>query len=326
MRTLITGYAGFIGSNLTRHLLKSAIKQDSIVGLDCYTYAARPEWALEAVRAKEISVFTETKIDLRSKDEVMAFIQYFKPNRIYHLAAESHVCRSIEGPRAFAETNFMGTFNILEALRQIEFDGRLVHVSTDEAFGELKHGEEPFSDLTPVKPRSPYAASKCASDLMVQAYVNTYGLDAVITRCTNNYGPNQHEEKLIPKAIHSIVKGKEMTLYGDGSHSRDWIYVEDHCKALERAMIAGLSGQVYPIGSGLELTNKEVVMAVREVINKDMDLKIRYTDDRPTDDVRYAVNTDKSRKLGFIPIPAKDYFLARLKHTVDWYLKNAVCQ
>jgi dTDP-glucose 4,6-dehydratase len=184
--------------------------------------------------------------------------------------------------------------------------------------------------MTAVHPRSPYAASKCASDLMVYAYAQTYGLEAMITRCTNNYGPNQHEEKLIPKAISTLVLGQEMTLYGDGSHSRDWIFVDDHCAALETVMRQGLPGNTYCIGSGLELTNKEAVIAVakavREVMKKEIDLKIRYTDDRPTDDARYAVDTHKIQSIGFKPVPDMGYFMARIRQTVKWYLENEIRQ
>lgn len=321
MRTLVTGYAGFIGSNLTRQLIKAMYRNDELCGLDCHTYAARPAWAYQAIQASGVNFF-EAKMDLRDKEAVIDIIQDFKPDRIFHLAAESHVCRSIEGPRAFAETNFMGTFNLLEALRQTEFEGKLLHVSTDETFGELSHDDLPFHEGTAADPRSPYAASKCASDLMVSAYVRTYGLDAMITRCTNNYGPNQHEEKLIPKAIQAIAMGKEVTLYGDGSHSRDWIYVDDHCKALTTVMQSGKAGHLYCIGSGLELSNKEVVMCVREAMKRDVDLKIRYTDDRPTDDMRYAVSTDKIKRLGWKPVSDRNYFLARLRETVEWYLEN----
>jgi dTDP-glucose 4,6-dehydratase len=320
MRTLITGYAGFIGSNLTRKIAMYAHPDDEIIGLDCFTYAARPEWAWNGLSDR---TFYEEKVDLRNADEVSRVIKDFMPERIFHLAAESHVCRSIDGPRAFAETNFMGTFNLLEALRVNGWKGKMVHISTDEAFGDLDMYEPPFTEETPVKPNSPYAASKCASDMMVRAYAMTYGINAVITRCTNNYGPNQHEEKLIPKAILSMLAGTPMTMYGDGSHCRDWIHVDDHCEALLTAAHEGRAGEVYCVGSGLELSNKEVVHCVAGAMHEELGWKgmvdMVFTDDRPTDDRRYAVRTNKIAGIGWLRDPSPKRFHENLKRTVRWY-------
>lgn len=323
MRTLITGYAGFIGSNLTRMILDE-LGDSCIAGLDCHTYASRPGWVREKINPEHD--FMEYAVDLRDQNAVLSTIENFKPDRVYHLAAESHVCRSIDGPRAFAETNFMGTFNLIEALRKTNFKGRMVHVSTDEAFGELREYDAPFDEQTPVNPRSPYSASKCASDLMVKAFVNTYGLDIMTTRCTNNYGPNQHEEKLIPKTILNLLQNKPMSMYGDGSHMRDWIFVDDHCRALISVMENGYPGQLYCVGSGLELTNKQVVTkvatAMQQELNWNGELMMNFTDDRPTDDMRYAVDNHKIKQLGWKVSSSEGIFMLKLRETVRWYAEN----
>lgn len=322
MKIIVTGYAGFIGSTLTRQLIDAGHK---VVGLDCHTYAARPEYVKE-ILTDDDQRFELALCDLRDQYTLNTLIEEIEPDQVYHLAAESHVCRSIEGPRDFATTNFMGTFNLLEALRRINFKGRMVHVSTDEAFGELQPGERPFTELTPTDPRSPYSASKAASDLMVRAYVRTYGMDCVVTRCTNNYGPNQHEEKLIPRAIQRFLRNEAMTIHGNGSHIRDWIFVEDHCKALQVAMRRGVTGDLYCIGSGLELPNIEVVKrvaaAVEAVTGNRVDMKLNFTNDRPTDDHRYAVENRKIQALGWGVDAGPAYFRARLAETVEWYMRN----
>lgn len=322
MKIVVTGYAGFIGSTLTRQLINAG---HQVVGLDCHTYAARPAYVQEILNEDDPR-FELALCDLRDQYTLNTLIEEIAPDQVYHLAAESHVCRSIEGPRDFATTNFMGTFNLLEALRRIKFSGRMVHVSTDEAFGELQPGERPFSELTPTDPRSPYSASKAASDLMVRAYVRTYGLDCVVTRCTNNFGPNQHEEKLIPRAITRFLKGDPMTIHGNGSHIRDWIFVEDHCRALQVAMARGVMGDLYCIGSGLELQNIEVVKRVAHAIElvtaKKVDMKLNFTNDRPTDDHRYAVDNRKIVALGWGITSGASYFTRRLLETVEWYLGN----
>ena len=321
MRIIVTGWAGFIGSNLTRMLLN---KDDEIMGVDCHTYAARPYHVREVLDKYPGKSFFPVDVNLCDADRLAGMVRSFRPDQVYHLAAESHVCRSIEGPRAFAETNFMGTFNLLEALRKSDFKGRLIHVSTDEAFGELRLGDSPFYEELRIDPRSPYAASKAASDLMVRAYGHTYELDAVVTRCTNNYGPNQHEEKLIPKAIKCFLDREPMRLHGDGTNRRDWIHVDDHCLALTRAMKFGARGSMYCLGSGLELTNKEVVVRVHAAVERVVGPRpfgVFFSNDRPTDDKRYAVDSAKDeREIGFAPQSGAQYFDGKLEEAVRWYV------
>lgn len=323
MRVLVTGFAGFIGSNLTRMLLRDLPPDAEILGLDAYTYAAREKWVFEMLPEEPNQRFMSTMVDLRDAQSVRAITREWMPDQVYHLAAESHVCRSIDGPRAFAETNFMGTFNLLDSLRGNGFKGRMVHVSTDEAFGELRANDEPFDEQSPTRPNSPYAASKAASDLMVRAFVQTYGMNIVTTRCTNNFGPNQHEEKLIPRTIRRILANQPVILHGDGSHSRDWIWVDDHCRALIMAMGRGLSGQTYCVGSGQELSNKNTVYAVAGAMQSELgwegELGIQFTNDRPTDDIRYAVKTDKIKQLGWNLHADPTHLHARLRETVRWY-------
>jgi dTDP-glucose 4,6-dehydratase len=324
-RILVTGYAGFIGSNLTRMLAREAEDGDLIVGLDALTYAAAPRWAEKGLKQFPAVSFMGTITDLRDEKDVEDVFRRVQPTHVYHLAAESHVCRSMDGPRAFAETNFMGTFNLLEAMRKHSPRARLVHVSTDEAFGDLPMDpRRKFTEKTNPKPRSPYSASKCASDLMAMAYAHSYGLDVVVTRCTNNYGANQHEEKLIPKAIMTWMKDETMTVYGDGTHVRDWIHVDNHCWALMKAMRHGRSRNTYCVGSGLELSNLQVLEQVKEVMQA-MGIQGKYgysflPDARPTDDRRYAVSTDRIESIGWSPQRGLEAFRANLRKTVHWYM------
>lgn len=325
MRILVTGWAGFIGSNLTRMLIDRTGPDDEFCLLDAHTYASRPQWALDMIGNSDPR-FKFHSINLADPKAVEFSLNEFKPDQVYHLAAESHVCNSITGPRAFAETNFMGTFNLLEALRKNEFTGRMVHVSTDETFGALDYKDDPFTERTPLDPRSPYSASKAASDLMVSAYVHTYGLDAVITRCSNNYGPNQHEEKLIPKTIKAFLNNEDVMIYGSGNHVRDWIFVDQHCEGLINAMENGKDGEVYCLGSGIELSNKEVILSIYEVMTSmglNPNYKTKHIDARPTDDRRYALDTFKAQSdIGFTPNGTYSYFRYQIEKTVRWYMEN----
>lgn len=321
MKVLVTGYAGFIGSNLTRRLIQQG--DCRVFGLDAMTYAARPDWVWEALTDEPSDFFTAVQCDLRNAKSTLRAIDQIQPDLVYHLAAESHVCKSIDGPRAFIESNINGTFNLLEALRETRFKGRLVHISTDEAFGQLRMSDEPFDENTAIRPTSPYAASKAASDLLVQSWVHTYGLNACITRCTNNYGPNQHGEKLIPKIISTLKAGEPMTMYGDGTNRRDWIFVDDHCDALQIVMMKGQPGLTYCVGSGLELSNLEVLDHVSNVMldNRIIEAPVRFnfTNSRPTDDRRYAVDTSRLQRLGWKPNASLQYFRDQILRTIRWY-------
>lgn len=321
-KVLITGGYGFIGSNLVRRWLDE-YPYDSIGILDCKTYAARPEWVREHSEYRGRVMIAN--VDLRDYAKVLAALIQFNPDDVIHLAAESHVCRSIEGPRTFVETNVMGTFNLLEACRHLwnsDLENhRFHHVSTDEVYGEAEDKIK-FHEQLKYDPRSPYAASKAASDHLVMAHVNTYGLNAVITNCSNNFGPNQHEEKLIPKVINSLLRNQEMTVYGSGKQVRDWLFVDEHCDAIDAVFHDSGPGETWCVGGNLELTNLDVIEAVhwemcQMGLAKSDSLKLRHTDDRPTDDQRYSIDTSKIKTLQWAPSPEE--FHSNLRKTIKWY-------
>lgn len=267
------------------------------------------------------------KLDIYHRDLVLQSLKIVKPDIIIHLAAESHVCRSIEGPRAFLNANVVGTFNLLEACRETGFKGIFHHVSTDEVFGELSHDESRFDPETAYDPRSPYAASKAASDHFVQAYHHTFGLDTRMTNCSNNFGPNQHEEKLIPKTILNILADKPVTIYGRGTQVRDWIWVDDHCDGIIAAIEKGKPGGRYLLGGEREFANLAIVEEVAAAIGRFTsghrthvaNYTIEHTNDRPTDDERYAIDTRHARDaLDWKPYPMA--FRHRLDQVVRWYI------
>jgi dTDP-glucose 4,6-dehydratase len=306
---IITGGMGFMGSHL-RDLL--ATKYQKVVVVDAFTYAARPH-------GKISSNVTIEKCDIRDHWALSQIFEKYGPSVVYHLAAESHVCRSIEGPRDFITTNVVGTWHVAEECRKKKI--RLIHISTDEVFGEIKKGT--FTESSPYSPRSPYAASKASGDHIVKCYGETYKLDYVIVHPSNNFGPNQHEEKLIPKTILNILSGKEVIIYGKGDHVREWLYVEDFARGVFE-LANGPGGRSYCLGGGIEVRNIEIVQSVFGVID-DLwpgrhTLKIRKTGDRPTDDFRYAMRSDKARRAGFNP--SKD-LKANLRRTVLWYFEQA---
>ncbi len=326
MRLLVTGGAGFIGSNVV-HTLLPRPEVDRLVVLDCLTYAGHQA---NLAGAEEHSKFAFAKVDLRDQKAVSKLIQEEAISHVMHLAAESHVDRSISGPSAFVETNVMGTFNLLEACRELwanERSGcRFLHVSTDEVFGSL--GETgAFSETSPYQPNSPYSASKAGADHLVRAYYHTYGFPAVITNCSNNYGPFQFPEKLIPQTIHRAASGQSIPVYGDGTNVRDWLYVKDHVEALWLGLTEGESGESYNIGGDNEWPNLRVIETICDMVDKQIKRPggtarelITFVKDRPGHDFRYAIDAGKIRReLGWKP--AYD-FESALEMTVNWYLSN----
>lgn len=319
---LVTGGCGFIGSNFIRMLIQNEW-EGKIINLDKLTYAARPHFLADIKANSNSYIFHEG--DINDFELVRNIVQTYKPKYVVHFAAESHVCNSIKGPRLFYETNVMGTVNLLEVIRQYSIGTRFVHVSTDEVFGELPlDANLKFSETTPVAPRSPYSSSKAASDHAVQAYHYTYGLNTVITNCSNNYGPNQHEEKLIPKTIKSIALKEPMTVHGSGLNRRDWIAVEDHCVGILKAMFSSEPGDRFCFGGNWEIPNLEMIEIIHSIIRDRIGinnpLKIKHTDDRPTDDARYSVDYSKAkRELGYHPKPISQRW-EYLEKTIVWYL------
>lgn len=337
MKILVTGGSGFIGSNFIRFWFGQHPK-DTIINLDAMTYAARPahlEQFLHEVKPIGVGEYRFERVDITNRWAVSKAMQRHKPDHVFHFAAESHVCRSILGPEAFVHTNVVGTFNLLEEFRELHKlspEGhRFVHISTDEVFGELPLdkfdmlGEEIplFSETTPIAPRSPYAASKASSDLLAKCYAETYGLHTIIMNCSNNFGPNQHSEKLIPRTIQLILEGKAMTVYGKGNQVRDWLWVFDNCKAIGMAFLTGKPGERFCVGGRKELTNLEVIQAVFEAVKKyvpEAKLDLSFTTDRPTDDLRYAINCSKLESTGWKA--STEEFERNLERTVLWYLNN----
>jgi dTDP-glucose 4,6-dehydratase len=325
MKILITGGAGFIGSAVIREAIK---KEYSVVNIDSLTYASN----LENIKSVENNnLYDFEKVDIRSLEDLKRVFKKHQPDKVMHLAAESHVDRSIDGPTAFIETNILGTFNLLEVSRSYckikgNTEGfRFHHVSTDEVYGSLgKKGQ--FFENTPYSPNSPYAASKASSDHLVRSWRTTYDLPVLITNCSNNYGPYQHPEKLIPLTIINALQGNPLPIYGDGLNIRDWLYVEDHAKALIKVLEHGEVGRTYNIGGENELTNLDIVKTIcsilDELLPKDssyFDL-VQFVKDRPGHDFRYSINSDRIKKeLDWSP--EKSVFEG-LKETVTWYVKN----
>lgn len=327
---LITGGAGFIGSALVRHLIGQTNFQ--IINVDNLTYAGHLA-SLESVIDNPQHVFKEA--DIIDKQAMRAIFDAYKPDAIIHLAAESHVDRSIDGAAAFISTNIVGTHNLLEVSKEYYEDlgddqrdqFRFLHVSTDEVYGEL--GETGlFSEETSYDPRSPYSASKASSDHLVRAWHHTYGFPVLITNCSNNYGPYQFPEKLIPVVILKALQGEEIPVYGDGKNVRDWLFVDDHVKGLLTVLKNGKTGETYNIGGHNEKQNIEVVKMICSVLdnlrprddNRSYSTQISFVKDRPGHDWRYAIDASKiQRKLGWTP---NETFKSGMKKTIQWYLEN----
>jgi dTDP-glucose 4,6-dehydratase len=320
---LVTGGAGFIGSNFVLSTL--ARSGEAIVTLDKLTYAGSVA-NLDPVKADSRHVFVRG--DVCDRALVRSVLEQHRPRAIVHFAAESHVDRSIAGPAEFIQTNVVGTFALLEESRSYfekHRDFRFLHVSTDEVYGTLALGEPPFTEARPFAPNSPYAASKAAADHLVRAYFHTYGLPTVTTNCSNNYGPRQFPEKLIPLFIRNALAGERLPVYGDGRNRRDWLYVDDHCDALRLVLEKGRIGETYNIGGECERGNLEVVQALCAALDRARPRKSgRYADlidfvaDRPGHDLRYAMDIGKIRReLGWSPAQP---FETGLEKTVRWYL------
>lgn len=326
MNVLITGGAGFIGSNVIRHLLPRP-EISSLINLDCLTYAGHLE-NLAGVDADPRYRFI--KADIRDKSAVVEIVRVHQITHVLHLAAESHVDRSISGPGDFVQTNIVGTFNLLEACRDAWAQGggarRFLHVSTDEVFGSL--GDVGlFSETTPYAPNSPYSASKASSDLLVRAYHHTYHLPCVITNCSNNYGPYQFPEKLIPVVIQSALARRSIPIYGDGLNVRDWLFVTDHAEALWQVLNRGRDGETYCVGGGNEWPNIRIVEKICDLIDEmapqlggNSRRLMQFVKDRPGHDRRYAIDATKLRtELGW---NASHDFERGIRATVAWYLNN----
>ncbi|SOY49481.1 dTDP-glucose 4,6-dehydratase [Cupriavidus taiwanensis] len=328
---LVTGGAGFIGTNFVTDWLVDP-QADGVVNVDKLTYAANLH-TLASLDRDERHVFSRTDICDRQALDALLAIQ--RPRAVVHFAAETHVDRSIHEPANFIETNIVGTFTLLEAVRAywLTLDRgarqafRLLHVSTDEVFGSLGPDDAGFSEAAVYAPNSPYAASKAASDHLVRAYFHTYGLPVLTTNCSNNYGPYQFPEKLIPLMIANALAGKPLPIYGDGLNRRDWLYVADHCRAVRDVLARGVPGETYNIGGGNERTNLEVVHAICDLVDEmrpdaqgSRRRLIAFVPDRPGHDRRYAIDAGKlAHELGWVP---SETFESGLRKTVQWYLNN----
>jgi dTDP-glucose 4,6-dehydratase len=335
MKILITGGAGFIGSAVVRHIICNT--PDSVVNVDKLTYAGNLE-SLTSIESSDRYFFEQ--VDICDRAELDRVFKQYKPDAVMHLAAESHVDRSITGPSDFIQTNIVGTYTLLESTREywntLSVDAkqafRFHHISTDEVYGDLPHpdeqeGELPlFTENTSYAPSSPYSASKASSDHLVRSWLRTYGLPTLVTNCSNNYGPYHFPEKLIPLVILNALEGKPLPIYGKGDQIRDWLYVEDHARALYKVIISGKVGETYNIGGHNEKKNLEVVKTICSILDtlvpKDTLYaeQITYVTDRPGHDRRYAIDANKIHKeLNWLP---EETFETGLRKTIEWYLAN----
>ncbi len=310
---LITGGCGFIGANFIRRMLK--LRPDiRLINFDALTYAGNLANLADCL---DNSNYVFIKADIRDMEAVSAALVEHAPEAIINFAAESHVDRSIDSPQEFFETNVGGTLILLRAA-QMHGVRRYLQVSTDEVYGTLGDTGH-FTEETPLAPNSPYSASKASADLFVRAYNHTFGMDTIITRCSNNYGPYQFPEKLIPLMINNARKDQQLPVYGDGLNVRDWIHVEDHCAGIWTALIEGKSGEIYNFGGNCELTNIEIIKKILNIIEKS-ESQINYIRDRPGHDYRYAIDATKARReLGWMPVVNFD---TGLKETIDWYIQH----
>jgi len=330
---LVTGGAGFIGSAVIRHLINET--DFSVVNLDKLTYAGNLESLADCSRSPK---YVFEQVDICDEVEVRRVFKQYSPDMVMHLAAESHVDRSIDGPREFIQTNIVGTYNMLEQARSywVGLDPkkktgfRFHHISTDEVYGDLEGTEDLFTETTPYAPSSPYSASKASSDHLVRAWQRTFKFPAVITNCSNNYGPYHFPEKLIPLMILNALEGKPLPVYGQGHQIRDWLYVEDHARALVLVATQGSLNETYNIGGHNEMQNIQVVQTICELLEELVPQKpegvsayqdlITFVEDRAGHDVRYAIDASKiKRELGWVP---QETFASGIRKTVEWYLNN----
>lgn len=335
MKLLVTGGAGFIGSAVVRHIIENTL--NSVINIDKLTYAGNLN-SVAAVANNERYAFEP--VDICDAATMAALFEKHQPDAVMHLAAESHVDRSIDGPAAFIETNIVGTYTLLEAARQYwkalpearKMAFRFHHISTDEVYGDLHGTDDLFTETTPYAPSSPYSASKASSDHLVRAWQRTYGLPVIVTNCSNNYGPYHFPEKLIPLIILNALAGKPLPIYGKGNQVRDWLYVEDHARALYKVVTEGVVGETYNIGGHNEKQNIEVVKTICAILeelapinNSTLDIEnyeslITFVQDRPGHDLCYAIDASKiERELGWKPAES---FESGLRKTVQWYLDN----
>jgi len=316
---IITGGLGFIGSNLIRALTRSNY---FIINIDKVSYASNFKNI-----PSNIKNYKFYKLDINQQDEFKTILKKYHPEKIFNLAAETHVDRSIENPKSFIKSNILGVFSVLESLREYEKLNnkkiKLIHISTDEVYGDIKPGKKSI-ETDRYNPSSPYAASKASSDLLIYSYIRTYKIPAIITNCCNNYGPGQFPEKLVPTIIHNLIKNNNIPIYGTGKNIREWIYVDDHCDALIKVSDQGILGEQYNIGSGIKLNNlevaKKIISIFKKINNKRRNSKIVFVKDRPGHDVCYSLNSSKIKKN--TKWKPKNSFNLGIKKTIEWYIEK----
>ena len=320
-KIIVTGGSGFIGSNLVNYLIK---KKYFVINIDKLTYSSNL-YKSKIIKNNNYKFF---KIDLNNQKTILNIIKKYKPKALFNLAAETHVDRSIDSPLPFIQSNILGVYNLLEVLKKLKKQKKslkLIHISTDEVFGDIIKKNVRSNEKFPYKPSSPYAASKASSDHLIMSYIRTYKIPAIISNCSNNYGPYQFPEKLIPKIIINILNNKELPLYGKGENSREWIYVQDHCEALFKIFTNGKNGESYNVGSNKNMKNIDLVKKIlksfkSKKIKIGKKVKIKYVKDRPGHDLRYALNSTKIKKS--LKWESKTSIDNGISKTIDWYLNN----